>query len=254
MLIFTIALAAATPTSFTDTHQRDIGCVAVIGIIAHEQREGGEVLKTYPDVRETGKRWAGIVGARVTEETGQPRELVAFAIKQAVEDEQTGAAASKDPAAYVSERFDQCYFVMTDQLAAADAATPAVPADDSPSMLAPEAADWGTDEPVKIAQYGRELGEDLSSAHRIRFCRTMIGNAHKEIVGREGPDSRDAKTFARLVSGFDFKMKSLPKGDKPKPVTADELNAELAKQPTPEEQMARCIRLGESLALALPPE
>jgi hypothetical protein len=131
--------------------------------------------------------------------------------------------------------------------------TPSLPTDNSPSMLATD-PDWGTDEPDKIALYRTQLGEDLSNPHRIRYCKALIDISAKEIAGREGADSRDAKAFARLASAFAFKANDLPAAEKPKPISADELQAELEKEPSKEEKMARCLRLGDSLALAMPPE
>jgi hypothetical protein len=118
MLIYALALAAAAPTPLTEAHQRDIGCVAVIGIIAHEQREEKAAAKGLPDVRETGKRWAGIVGQRVMDESGQPREVVAFAMKAAVEAEQAQVIAKTDPESHAIERFNVCHLRMQGDLAA----------------------------------------------------------------------------------------------------------------------------------------
>lgn len=258
--IFALMLAPNPPIPLNETHMRDIGCVAVMGIIAQEQRNGNkQTIADYADVREDGKRWAGIVGARVMDETGQLREVVAYAIKQAVEAEQDRTIKMKsdeESKAYVRNRFDQCKPVMDAQLgAAAAAAAPqeSLPTDNSPSMLATD-PDWGTDEPDKIALYRTQLGEDLSNPHRIRYCKALIDISAKEIAGREGPDSRDARAFARLASAFAFKANNLPAAEKPKPISADELQAELEKEPSKEEKMARCLRLGDSLALAMPPE
>jgi hypothetical protein len=118
MLIYTLALFVAEPTPLTDLHQRDIGCVAVMGIIAYEQREGKAALTDYPDVRETGKKWAGIVGQRVMDETGQPREVIAFAMKAAVDDEQAQVIAAADPKAHAADRFKACHLRMQGDLAA----------------------------------------------------------------------------------------------------------------------------------------
>jgi hypothetical protein len=82
MLFFTIALAAITPSALTDAHQGDIACVAVIATLAEKQRTGAAPADA-PDVRQSGKRWAGIVGNRITTQSGQPRELVAFAMAEA---------------------------------------------------------------------------------------------------------------------------------------------------------------------------
>jgi hypothetical protein len=78
MLVF--ALALATPAPLTETHQRDIACVVEIAIMADEQKRGAP---HDADLTANGKRWAGLVGARITQETGQPRELVAVAMIEA---------------------------------------------------------------------------------------------------------------------------------------------------------------------------
>ena len=254
--IFALMLAPNPPIPISDLQMRDIGCVAVIGIVAHEQRSGAEAMASYADVRESGKRWAGIVGERVMEESGQPREVVAFAIKQAVEAEQGNVIGMDDDAKskhHVRNRFTECKSLMDSQLAAADASTPAAVVDNSASMLADE-PDWQTDEPDKIALYRTQLGEDLGNPHRIRYCKTLVDISYKEISGREGADSRDTRAFGRLAQAFAFKAKGLPVPEKPKPISAEELQAELESEPSKEEKMARCLRLGESLALAMPPE
>ena len=254
--ILTLALAPAEPMPLNDAQMRDIGCVATIGIIAHEQRSGQDALKNFADVREDGKRWAGIVGQRVMDESGQPREVVAFAIKQAVEAEQEQAMKARDAAAYVRQRFDICKSTMDVQLGAwvgVHSTDAAVRIEDSPSMLATD-PDWGTDEPEKIALYRTQLDDDLNSPHRIRYCKVLIDLSAKEISAREGADSRDAQAFARLAAAFAIHAKKLPAAEKPKPISADELMAELEKEPSKEEKMARCLRLGDSLALAIPPE
>lgn len=117
MLIFALALAQAVPLPLTETHVRDVGCVAILGIIADEQRREVPGSDWYPDVRETGKRWAGIVGQRVMDETGQPRELVALAIQQAVSDIQTEQGTSPDAEKF-NARFRTCKTAMDADLAA----------------------------------------------------------------------------------------------------------------------------------------
>ena len=59
------------------------------------------------------------------DESGQTREVVAYAIKQAVEAEQEQAMKSgkEAQAAFVQARIDQCKPIMDAQLVAADAAT-----------------------------------------------------------------------------------------------------------------------------------
>jgi D-alanyl-D-alanine carboxypeptidase len=88
LLLLATSVAVSTPQPLTQTHMRDIACVAVIGLVAHDQREGLSTATQYPDFRESGRKWAGIVGSRVTEQTGQPREIIASEIQSAVEREQ----------------------------------------------------------------------------------------------------------------------------------------------------------------------
>lgn len=123
-LIF--ALAAANPPApsapivaampMTEVQKRDIGCVALLGLVADLQRGGAPYALDYPDVRETGKRWAGIVGQRVMDESGQPRELVAMAIRQSVTDWQDEMARTADPR-WLAPRIEQCHRRMGDDLA-----------------------------------------------------------------------------------------------------------------------------------------
>jgi hypothetical protein len=117
MLIYALALAQAAPTPLTETHLRDVGCVALLGIIADEQRREMPGANGYPDVREAGKRWAGVVGNRVMEQTGQPRELVALAIQQAVADIQAEQAKTPDAEKF-NARFRTCKMAMDSDLAA----------------------------------------------------------------------------------------------------------------------------------------
>ncbi|MEP7350498.1 MAG: hypothetical protein ABI668_11200 [Sphingorhabdus sp.] len=124
MLIF--ALALATPSSFTEIHQRDIACVATLGLEAQRQQLTGVGQSGLPDVRETGRRWAGLVGARIVAETGQPRELVAFAIQQAVEAEQA-EAKSGAASATAAARLQECRTHMQADLAAEDAKNAPLP-------------------------------------------------------------------------------------------------------------------------------
>ena len=86
-------------------------------LIADLQRRGAPYAADYPDVRETGKRWAGIVGQRVMDESGQPRELVAMAIQQSVTDWQAEMARTAD-ARWLASRIEQCQQRMAADLAA----------------------------------------------------------------------------------------------------------------------------------------
>lgn len=241
MLIFALALAAQTPTPLSDIHQRDIACVAVMALIADDQKRKAEGYDNYPDVQQTGKEWAGIVGERVMEQTGLPQEVVGFAMTEAAKREQDRVATADEPRSVAMNRFLECKPLMD-----ADLAGPITIVEMEPF---PE-VDWGTDEPAKLLAMRNALMEDLGDAHRVRFCRTQLDMARAEIVGREGRDSRDAKAMTRLVEGLTSHAATfpLPPPGSAKPVTADQLMKELDKEPSAEEQMARCIRMGQAMA------
>ena len=113
MLMFALALAAPMP--FTEIHQRDIACVVEIAVLADEQKRG---VMRGPDVQANGKRWAGLVGARIVEETGQPREVVAFAMTEAAK-ARAGNSVAPDSLA--------CRQQMNAEIAIADAANAPLP-------------------------------------------------------------------------------------------------------------------------------
>lgn len=108
MLILALALGA--PVALTESHQRDIACVVEIAVLADGQKRG---VAVGPDVQESGKRWAGIVGERIMSETGQPRELVSFAMNEAAKS-RAGRTAVGDSSGCISQ--------MTEELTVADAA------------------------------------------------------------------------------------------------------------------------------------
>ncbi len=86
MIIFALMFALQTPAALTETQQNDIACVAIIATTAEKQRMGVST-PDVADVRQSGKMWAGIVGSRITQESGQPRELIAVAMTEAAKAE-----------------------------------------------------------------------------------------------------------------------------------------------------------------------
>ncbi len=111
MIIFAYALAMLTPSALTETHQADIACVATLATLAERQRLG-TAPSDLPDVGPSGKRWAGIVGSRITEQSGQPRELVAVAMSEAAKAE---FQQPSNPA-----KINKCALQMSEELATAD--------------------------------------------------------------------------------------------------------------------------------------
>jgi hypothetical protein len=118
-------LASPLPMPLSKQDVADIGCVAAIGLLAYEQRQG-KADAEYPDVKIDGRIWAGIVGDRIAGSTGQPPEVIALAIRQAVAAEQQQTQKSGDPAAFVKTRMAVCLPQMAAQVMA-DKAVSAAP-------------------------------------------------------------------------------------------------------------------------------
>lgn len=116
MIFFALMLAPATPSALSEIHQRDIACVAEIAILADAQKRG---VESGANVQQQGRRWAGIVGDRIVFETGQPRELVAFAMQEAAKARVQGGQKADQRAI--------CLRQMWRELVAADAVAQPLP-------------------------------------------------------------------------------------------------------------------------------
>jgi hypothetical protein len=127
----TAAIPAATPPKIpaplSPVHIRDLGCVAVVAIVADEQRRGIPSAAAFPDVQMSGRTWIGIVGDRVTFESGQPKEVVAFALRQAATAEQGRLHGAPDRAAMLGTQLGQCLPLMREDLAAENVSAPLPP-------------------------------------------------------------------------------------------------------------------------------
>ena len=111
-----LSLALAAPAAFSETHQRDIACVVEIAVLAESQKRG---VAAGGDVQASGKRWAGLVGSRIVDQSGQPRELVAFAMIEAAKARQVTPTDDAGLAVCISQ--------MNVELSAADAANAPLP-------------------------------------------------------------------------------------------------------------------------------
>ncbi len=130
MILFALAFFAdpvvAPSTPLTADHQRDISCVAFFGVAANIQRREITGYGPLPDMKADGPRWAGIVGERVMRETGQPKELVGFAIQEAVPGAQR-VFQMHNPYPGIERRLAECEPIMRADLAAANAANVPLP-------------------------------------------------------------------------------------------------------------------------------
>lgn len=71
-----IVLALLASAALSPQSVQDIRCVAVLGIVASDQRREATEWADLPAVGRDGERFAGIVGERTMAETGQSREVV----------------------------------------------------------------------------------------------------------------------------------------------------------------------------------
>ncbi len=124
VMIFALFLMLAEPTQqispvvFTNEQQRDISCVAVIAIAADAQRRDGKGMTQPSDLTQDGKRWAAMVGARIMEQSGAPRELVAIAMTEAAKAEQVATMKAQDPKNQILIRRNTCLPLMQADLLA----------------------------------------------------------------------------------------------------------------------------------------
>jgi len=71
-----IVLALLASAALSPQSTQDIRCVAVLGIVANDQKREATEWADLPAVGHEGERFAGIVGERTMAETGRSREAV----------------------------------------------------------------------------------------------------------------------------------------------------------------------------------
>jgi hypothetical protein len=126
-LLLAAIAASPLPVPLSKEHMDDIGCVAVIAIAAADQARSAGEAATDPRLSAEGRKWAGIVGARASSQSGQPPELVGFAMKQAALNERKAMAAQPGQTLDRSARFDECAARMRADLVADSADAPLPP-------------------------------------------------------------------------------------------------------------------------------
>lgn len=126
MLIFALALVqfVPTPRPFTADEMRDVRCVAYIGIRAEQQRRGTSGYGPLPDVQADGRRWAGLVGTRIMDASGQPREAVAYAMTESAKALKERVFALNNPLPQIEQLTAECLPLMQAELAASPTDAP----------------------------------------------------------------------------------------------------------------------------------
>lgn len=100
------------PTPLTDAHSEAIGCVAVIALVADQQKKGAQGFSSYGDLNDKGPIFAANVGEQVLKETAQPRELIAFAIQESAREQLS--LLEPDRSNDLSTRMEACLPLLED--------------------------------------------------------------------------------------------------------------------------------------------
>ncbi len=104
----TLQAPAIQTNALTELHKRDLSCVAAFAIVASEQERNIPSALDYPLLSERGRSYAGIIGQRVMQDTGQTREQIREAILDAVAAQQDKVKNSGDPDAVVQTVMAKC--------------------------------------------------------------------------------------------------------------------------------------------------
>ena len=96
--------AIAEPRPLTLAENGEIACIGAIATIVAEERN----LPGRASIAAEGQQWAGIAGARIVQQSGQPRELVAVAMQSAAEAERQRLSSLTDRDAQIARRLEIC--------------------------------------------------------------------------------------------------------------------------------------------------
>jgi hypothetical protein len=107
-----------SPVIFSAEQQRDIACVAVLAMASAAQSRGDDAVTLPADLPINAKRWTVLVGERVMQQSGAPKELVAIAMTEAAKAEQAAALSASDPKLMKQGRINSCVPIMQADLLA----------------------------------------------------------------------------------------------------------------------------------------
>lgn len=168
-LLFAAVASTPLPRPLSDTEMRDIGCIATLAIIADDQRNGKAPALRFPNVMQRGRTYAGLVGARIVEQSGQPREVIALAIRKSAQAQRT-MLARKDAKRSNGE----------------GSATGS--ADRLNELAAP-----------CITQLNASVPADDPTIDDYRYCAAIIKMTADDLEAREGKESINAKVMRGLA-------------------------------------------------------
>jgi hypothetical protein len=112
-----LVLSLFASVALTEVHQREIGCIALLGLLAEDQRRSA-IDADFPDVTIKGRIYAGIVGPRIVAQSGLPQEVIGQAIIAVAEAARAQSNASLEGKAELRSRVDNCLPLMEAELLA----------------------------------------------------------------------------------------------------------------------------------------
>ncbi len=100
------------PKPLSAAHSEAIGCVAMIALVADQQKQGALGFAQYGDLNDKGPLFAANVGERVLKETAQTREVIAFAIQESAREQLPLLTAERSDD--LSKRMETCLPLLED--------------------------------------------------------------------------------------------------------------------------------------------
>lgn len=175
------ASAPVAPPPLTPAQRDDLTCAAAFAIIASEQARGVTSALAYPTLVSRGRIYFVKTAERIVTETASSDEAVGAALTRIVQQLQTDAAQSNDPAGVVDAVMEPC-------LARLDALVPVPP---PPSML--QCAVY-----VQLAyEEVRNREGDSSTARDLRTLASVLESRARDEMRDEGLSGNEAD--ARLI-------------------------------------------------------
>lgn len=175
------ASAPVAPPVLTEAQRADLTCAAAFAITASEQERGVTSALAYPTMVTRGRTYFVNTAERIVTETASSEEAIGAALTQIVEQLQTDAAQSNDPAGVIDAVMGPC-------LEKLDAAVPVPP---PPSMLQCAVYVQLAYEEVK----GRE--GDSNTARDLLTLASVLESRARDEMRDEGLSGNDAD--AKLI-------------------------------------------------------
>lgn len=123
LILALVQMPANQPLPLSETHKRDLSCVAVLAIVASEQERGVMSALDYPLLTERGATYAGLIGQQIMGDTGKTKEQVRQDMLASVAAQQQKGRDAADADEAIEAEIQQCLPLL-------DAAVPPPPKPD----------------------------------------------------------------------------------------------------------------------------